>query len=210
MATKRAISVSELIATRFDELDFTGEYYDLIGKPELAGAWIIWGNSFNGKTRFAIKLCKYLAQFGKVIYNSIEEGCCKSTRDAFIDEGLEEVKRRVVLLDKEPIEELTERLSKKRSAKIIFIDSLQYTGLNSERYKKLVSSFPNKLFVFVSHAQGKNPKGTVAESVRYDAFVKIWVEGYRAFAMSRYGGGKPFTIWEKGAREYWGEDFKTA
>jgi hypothetical protein len=70
-------------------------------------------------------------------------------------------------------------------------------------YKTLRSLFPQKLFILISHAEGKNPAGRVAKSIKYDAFVKIWVEGYRAFAVSRYGGGEPYTIWDEGADEYW-------
>jgi hypothetical protein len=55
----------------------------------------------------------------------------------------------------------------------------------------------------VSHAEGKEPKGNVAKSVRYDAFVKIWVEGYKAFPQSRFGGGNEFVIWPAGAQKYW-------
>ena len=29
-----------------------------------------------------------------------------------------------------------------------------------------------------------------------------------AFVRSRYGGNKPFVIWEEGARKYWGEKYE--
>lgn len=48
------------------------------------------------------------------------------------------------------------------------------------------SRFPRKLFIFISHADGKNPKGGVADSIRYDCSCKIYVEGFRAVAASRY------------------------
>lgn len=209
LGKSRAISMTELYAAKFKAAQFDGRWRDAIGCPQLTGAWIIYGKSANGKTNFAVQLCKYLAGFGKVVYNSIEEGMCLSTQEAFKREGMEEVKHRVQLLDKEPIDNLIVRLRQKRSADIIFIDSLQYTGLNKERYKRMIDSFPNKLFVFVSHAKGKDPKGEVADAVKYDAFVKIWVEGYRAFPESRYGGKKPYTIWDEGAMIYWGEQYET-
>jgi hypothetical protein len=43
-------------------------------------------------------------------------------------------------------------------------------------YIQLKEEFPDKLFVFISHARGKNPKGDAATSVMYDADLKIWVE----------------------------------
>ena len=51
----------------------------------------------------------------------------------------------------------------------------------------------------------------MAKNIRYDADIKIRVEGYKAFATTRYEdsdkgeGGQDYTIWEQGAREYWAE-----
>ncbi|MCT4580808.1 MAG: hypothetical protein N4A35_05265 [Flavobacteriales bacterium] len=202
---KRAVSISELYTTNFKVLDFQGDWDACIGKPELAGSWLIWGKSGNGKTRFTLQLCKYLTQFGKVAYNSLEEGASLSMRKAFVETGMEEVKRRIVLLDQEPISDLIERLKKRKSPDIIAIDSVQYTGMNYDTYRELRKTFPKKLFILISHADGKEPSGRVAKSIRFDAFVKIWVEGYKAFPTSRYGGGQPYTVWQQGADKYWSE-----
>lgn len=201
---KRAISVSELMTTNHKVMQFEGDWLDSLGEPELTGSWLIWGNSGNGKTRFALQLCKYLTKFGRVAYDSLEEGASKSMQSAFIDLDMEEVKRRIILLDREPISELIPRLEKRNSPDIIAIDSIQYSGLNAASYKQLVNRFRNKLFILISHADGKNPAGRVATSIRFDAMIKIRVEGYRAFPVSRYGGGEPYTIWEDGAINYWG------
>lgn len=202
----RAISVSQLERMTFNELPFEGDFLQLIGEPEISGSWLIWGDSGNGKTRFALQLCKYLANFCRVAYNSMEEGASKSMKKAFREVGMREVKRRVILLDNEPVNELKERLRKRRSPDVVVLDSIQYSGLNYRDYVALRGEFTNKLFILISHADGKNPAGRTAKSIRYDAFVKIRVEGYRAFALSRYGGGTPYTIWEKGAKGYYNED----
>ena len=61
-----------------------------------------------------------------------------------------------------------------------------------------------QLFLYPAHARGKNPKGDAATSVMYDADLKIWVEGYVAFSKGRYQGSTgEYTIWEKGAYDYW-------
>ena len=199
MSKNRAISIRQLYSTTIHSLDFEGEWLDAIGCPEPAGAWLIWGNSGNGKTRFALQLAKYLATFGrKVAYNSLEEGVSLSMRNAIEDCNMQEVARRFVLLDKEPVSELITRLQKKKSPDVVFIDSIQYTGLTYADYKSLKDRFRNKLFVLVSHADGNHPAGRVARSIRFDANVKILVEGFQAFAASRYGGGKPYVIWEEG------------
>jgi len=202
----RAISVSQLEQMKFNELPFDGEWAAFVGTPEIAGSWLVWGESGNGKTRFALQLCKYLAKFCRVAYNSMEEGASKSMKKAFREVGMAEVKRRVILLDNEPIDELKERLRKRRSPDVIVLDSVQYSGMNYRDYTAIRREFTDKLFILISHADGKNPAGRTAKSIRYDAFVKVRIEGYRAFALSRYGGGEPYTIWPKGARNYYNED----
>jgi len=200
---KRAISVSELISKNFKVLEFENEWHNLIGNPQLSGTWLVWGDSGNGKTRFVLQMCKYLTKFGRVAYNSLEEGLSESMKLAFIDTGMDEVKRKIILLDNEPIEDLEKRLSQHKAPKIVVIDSLQYSGLNFKQYKRLKESNPKTLFIIISHSQGKLPAGRVANSIRFDAFVKIMVEGYKAFATSRFGGGEPYTIWHEGAEKYW-------
>lgn len=191
---------------KFDELPFEGEWRNLVGLPELTGSWLIWGASGNGKTRFALQLCKEFARYCRVAYNSMEEGASKSMKKAFHEVGMGERRRRVILLDNEPISELKERLRMRRSPDVVVIDSVQYTGMTYRDYVQLRSEFRNKLFILISHADGKNPAGRTAKSIRFDAFVKIWVEGYKAFALSRYGGGEAYTIWKAGADKYYNED----
>ena len=44
----------------------------------------------------------------------------------------------------------------------------------------------------------------------YDATLKIWVEGFKAFSKGRFiGQTGEFTIWDEGAARYWGEISKT-
>ena len=173
-----------------------------LGEVELTGSWIVWGGSANGKTRFALQLAKALAKHVRVAYDSLEEGLSLSMQHAIEDVGFADVKRNFILLDGEGIDELKERLRKQRSPKVVIIDSLQYTGLTYTEYKALRDEFRSKLFIFISHAEGHNPKGAVANSVKYDAFVKVYVEGYRAYPQSRYGGNVPYTVWPEGAAKY--------
>lgn len=201
---KRAVSVSELLTMRHKVMEFSDEWEASFGQPERSGAWLIWGASGQGKTRFALQLCKYLTRYGRVAYNSLEEGASRSMRLAIEETRMEDVSRKFILLDQEPIEELKKRLDKHKSPDIIVIDSVQYTGLNYKEYKELRYGYKHKLFILVSHADGKEPAGRVARSIKFDSFIKIRVEGYRAFPISRYGGGEHFDIWPEKAYDYWG------
>ncbi|MBI1838256.1 MAG: hypothetical protein HYR91_13425 [Flavobacteriia bacterium] len=199
----RAISVNQLLSTNFKTMKFEGEFKESFGTPQIARSWLIWGDSGNGKTRFTLRLAKYLTQFGKVAYNSLEEGASLSFKRAIQETGMVSVAKKFIILKGESITELKERLVKQKSPNIIIVDSVQYTDLDKRSYKALLNEFPTKLFIFISHAEGKDPTGATAKAIKYDSDIKIRVEGYKAFARSRFGGDKPFIIWEKGAEEYW-------
>ncbi|KAB8151779.1 ATP-dependent serine protease [Kordia sp. TARA_039_SRF] len=203
---KRAYTVTDFERAEFEIMPFEGKFQESFGCPEMTGSWIIYAESFNGKTSFTLQLVKYLTQFGDVIYNTLEEGFRASFKKALREANMKEVKSKFKVLSKEPIADLRIRLKRKRSAKICVIDSVQYSDLrNKNDYKRLINEFPNKLFIFISHAVGKIPKGALAQAILFDADLKIYVEGFKAFPESRHGGGKPFIIWAQGALEYWGE-----
>lgn len=199
-----AINAKKLVSKKFKVMDFEGSWKESFGSPAPSGTWIIWGNSANGKTHFCLQLAKYLTQFEKVLYNSLEEGYCLSFQVANEHMKMDECGNRYQILDQESMEDLYVRLRRRSSPRIVIIDSFQYADLSKKEYIKLKQSFPNKLFIFISHADGKLPEGRPAKFVRFDAMVKIRIEGFKAFPASRFGGGKPFVIWEKGAKDYWG------
>lgn len=199
----KVFSVHQVISKKRKLMPFKGAFEDLIGNPELYGSWIVWGSSASGKTTFVMQLCKYLTQFGRVAYNSMEEGNSQSIKLALQRVGMMEVRRKFILLDDESIEELVERLRKPKAPHIVVIDSIQYSGMNYSQYKALRREFKDTLFIIISHAEGKEPAGKVAKQIRYDSFVKIRTELYAAFAASRYGGnGKPYIIWPERASKY--------
>ncbi|WP_346856544.1 hypothetical protein [uncultured Draconibacterium sp.] len=201
---RRPITVTDLYRKNFNVLQFTGQWFSLMGNPEVKGSWIIFGDSSNGKTRFVIKLAKYLANFGIVYINSLEEGESESIKQGFKAEQMEDVKDKVYLLDNEPLEVVKQHLRKKRNAPdFVFFDSVQFMRSFTEAdYMNLLEEFPTKIFIFTSHVKGKEPKGALAEAIRYRSFVKLFVSVFRVFPKSRYGGGAPFDIWPEKAQAY--------
>ena len=199
---KRALNIRDIQDYKPTVLPFEGKWLDAIGCPELTGSWILWGNSSNGKTSLALQIAKYMSQFGRVDYNSLEEGLSLSMQQAIMQVGMSDIGSGFYLLDKEPIKDLAKRLYKRRSANVVIIDSLQYAGISYQEYKHLMSEFRNKLFIFVSDADGAHPKGNVGKSIRYDANVKMFVENFHTFPQSRYGGGEPLIVWQKGYDDF--------
>ena len=200
----RAISVTELYNKKRKELPLSANWVAHIGIPEPSGTMLIWGDSSNGKTSYALQLAKELTRFGRVLYNSMEEGDSKTMVAAFKRVGMEDVRRRIVLLDNESIDDLDVRLSKKKAPRIVFIDTVQYAELTFKRYKELKEKHPSVLFIYLSHEDGKLPDGKVAQKIRRDAPIKTRVEGFKAFPTSRYGGGEPYIISQEKADAYWG------
>ena len=105
---KRALTITDITRYKPQSAAFEGRWLASIGKPELRGCWLIWGASGSGKTTFALQLCKYLSRFCRVAYNSLEQGL--SLQRSIEQAGMGEAARRFVVLDKESIAEVRERL----------------------------------------------------------------------------------------------------
>ena len=201
----RALSVSDVLRMKKETYPFEGVWAEAFGTPEKNGVWFVWGNSGNGKTSFMLQLCKELSKFGKVAYDSLEEGASLTMKNAFVKMGMQDVARRFVLLDRENMEQLSARLGKHKSPDIVVIDSWQYTHMSFKEYEEFKDRHADKLLIFVSQADGNKPAGRTAVSVMYDASLKIFVSGFRAISKGRYFGSKGYyTIWEERANIYWG------
>lgn len=204
---RNAKGVRELLSMKFETLAFEGAWRDAFGAPERRGVWMVWGNTGNGKTSFVMQLCKELCRFGRVAYDSLEEGACLTMQNTLKRFNMQEVNRRFLLLDAEPLDQLSLRLKRQKAPDFVVIDSLQYTQISYAQYIRLKEQHRNKLIIFISHASGKNPDGRVAKKVAFDAALKIYVEGYRAFSKGRFIGPKGYyDIWPEEAAKFRGED----
>lgn len=201
---KRAYSVTNVIDAKFKTLEFTGKWKDAVGEPELTGSWFIYGPPKNGKTSFAMHLAKYLTNFKRVAYNSVEEGLSLTIQMAMQRVNMEEVGTRLILVEHEGVPELMKRLRKHKSPDIVIIDSVQFLELRFSDYKRIKAAFPNKLFIYISHVDGKQPEGQTARRIWRDSNVVFRVEGFKAFPVGRYGGGEPLVVSQNKADEYWG------
>ena len=199
---KRALGVTEFLSKKFIEFDFEGTWLAAMGKPEKNFKAIIYWRPKNGKTEFCIMFAKYLTKYGKVLYNSFEQGHSKSLQDAFRRQQMMDVKGKIIVTHKERFEEMHHRLKIKKSPNIVFIDSVQHIKLTQDQWKQLINDFPKKVFIVISHAQGDEPKGGVADFIQYDVDISIHVKGFKAHCQGRFGGGDDIIIWEEGHQRY--------
>jgi GTPase SAR1 family protein len=209
----QAISNRKILDAKFKTTDFEGKWLSSFGRPSLCGSWLIFGRSGSGKTTFTLQLCKYLTRFGRVAYNSLEQGFSPSLQMAWCRVGMEEAGNGISLLNKENLAGMREHLKRRHGPDVMVVDSVKYLlGFKLSDYVALKKDFPNRLFIFIAHEDNNEPSGAIAKMIRYDADVKIRTEGYKAFITTRYEnaekgeGGADFIIWEQGAQEYWTEN----
>lgn len=182
---------------------------------EIEDAWdaIIYGASGNGKTNFTVMLLKALLQAMncKAEYVAYEEGHGKTVQDTMIKRHnmLEAVGNKIMITEHLSYDELVKRMSRKQSAKIWVIDSLQAAQLTYAQCKalkeKFVMSRKRKIIIYISWSEGKVPQGACAKSVEYYSNIKMRVQDLVMFPKSRYGGNCPFIIYEPDAIKKWGK-----
>ena len=205
----RALTVNDVLNKKFKKLDFDGKWKDACGCPQRGGqTWFIQGGSKMGKTTFAMMFGKMLTQYGKVIYDSIEEGFCDSVKTAYRRVKMREVNGKFLLLDREEIPDLITRLNKRNPPSFVFIDSVQFAEMTFSQYKQLKWSFPDITFIYISHVKGNLPDGSVALRIYRDAALSWLVQGFKSFPTSRYSDdtttGAPIIINQDLADKYWG------
>ena len=150
---RRALNVRDILNKKYDVFPFEGKWKDAFDTPEVRGCWFVWGNSGNGKTSFVMQLCKELCKYDRVAFNSLEEGTSLTVQNNLRRFGMAEVSRHLAFI-KEDIPTLKIRLRRHKSFNIVIIDSFQYTQMTYRDYIQLKEEFPDKLFVFISHACG--------------------------------------------------------
>lgn len=201
----RTLSAKQVLTIKFDTIRLGGGWDECVGEIETTGIWFIWGNSGNGKTSAVVSLCKELTAFGKVLYNSREEGVSLTMQNTLRRYGMGELGSRFQLANMS-LQELDEKISQQRSPKFVVLDSFQFMGLTYKDFRAFCEKHKNKMLIFVSRTRGRQPEGRAAISAMYDASCKIWVEGYKAFSKGRFVGTTgEMTIWDEGAKKYWSD-----
>lgn len=205
----KALRPSQMINKKRVIYPFEGRFKDSFGLPERIAKWFITGPPGSGKSSFLFILCEYLSQFGSIDYNSFEEGDSQTVVDKLIRHGLDKKNNEFKVLAKVPVVEWHGRLLKRKSACFGVMDSLQHAEINKKLYLlfayQLCVPKKGKSMLFVSHWL----KNDLVIFIKHDCDIKIEVIGFVASTMSRYGGNKPFVIWEFGARKYWGKKYNS-
>lgn len=198
---KKALSVTDINKVNFKSVKLDTEWKQHLGEPQLGNShWLIFGGTGQGKTSYALQIVKQLCANGhRVHYDTLEEGTKKSFQMALNRNNMKSANG--FTYQKENLPELQARLNRKRQPKIVVIDSVQYffRGKLEKHYFEFISLFEDTTFIWISGAEGKNPRGKVAEAIKYDADIIVRVEDYLAtIEKNRFEAYQPRIIWEQG------------
>ena len=206
---RRAYSNSNVLTAQFKLADFGGVWRDHLGLPALQGMWFVYGKSGSGKTTYCLQLAKYLTEFvRKVAYNSLEQGLSPAMQQAWKRAGMAECGNHIMLLDREPLPELRNRLAKKQSPDVVFIDSVMY--LEDAPASELIAlrhEYPSKLFVLIGQERNGDAYNSKQIKLKHDADIKVRVVGGVARCETRYStedgyGGADYIAFEARKRKF--------
>lgn len=206
----RTMNIANIEQKTFQYIPFSRDFLEAFGKREKGGIWIVYGKSGHGKTSFALQLAKEFDNIGyRTLFASLEMGISADLQEQLRESGVRSSTNNISFVEDLTVKDLDEQLKKQRAPRVVIIDSLQYfidqCGATAEDIINLRKKYRSKIFVFLSHVDGKEVDGRGAYVVKRDSFVRIQVEGFRAIYKGRGRGGTTgfFTIWKEGADNYW-------
>ena len=204
------LSLRNIEDKKYEFIPFTGRWYDLFGKTEFTGNWIVYGKSGKGKTSFCLQLAKELDEMGKrVMFISLEMRDTYEFQEALKKVGISSQINKILVSSACTLKDLDDLLSKQRSPDVIFFDSLQYfidmNKLKKTDFIELRNKYEKKVFVYISHMKGNEVEGDTAYDVKKDAFKRVYVNNFKAIYTARGEGGPKgyYVVWEKGYNRYW-------
>ncbi len=207
---RRTLSAAQVLRIKNDTILPGGGWGSCFGEIDRTGIVFVSGPSTGGKSSAALDFAKHLVPFGKVLYLTNEEGFRSSFQERIKRFNIQTVGAAFQFINHEPVSELIARLEKRRSADFVVIDSIQDTKITRGEYEALKQMSARKLLIFVSRIEGRLPIGRLARDIKFDADLKVWVEGGRAISNGRYIGPVGFCdVIKDKAIEYWGEPVKT-
>lgn len=197
---KRAYSPREIAKKTYKTLPWGGRWEEAFGLPEESSVWFVYGASAQGKSSFVMQLAYELTHYGQVLYLSYEEGVNQSFQERMLRFDLDKKQGWFRVVTNDTLEDLTERLKKRHSAKFIIVDSFQMAYWSYPETEALVKMFPKKSFIFISQVEKGQPTGKPARRLLYLADVKVRVQGFRAYCQGRFNpdAGNSFVVWEEG------------
>lgn len=185
MAKKQIYSIKALREKNFKTLELNGVYGPLFGNPERKFTAECYGESGSGKSVFLLQFANYFAKnFGKVLYNSHEEGASQTIQERINNFDIDATK--LFVADALPFEIMCEKIER-NYYRLLIIDSVKYMGFTFAQLKELRARFAKRwlsvIMVDFGKSQG-NPQSGV--DLLHAADVKMFFRDGRIYSVSRY------------------------
>lgn len=160
----------------FDFAEKSQEFYEILGNPAENFRMMIYGQNFNGKSTYAILLAKFLCEnFGRVLYNSSEEGISISLQNKVkeINSDLFDISSCRSGAD---LISLLKKTDKK--PRFLFIDSINDMNITNDDLKKIIELDSNRAIIWIMQAtKGGDFKGK--NEFAHEADIRIKIEHYK-------------------------------
>ena len=185
MAKKQIYSIKALKEKTFKTLELNEEYKLLFGNPERKFIAEAYGESGSGKSVFLLKFANYFAKnFGKVLYNSHEEGANQTIQNRINNFDIDANK--LFVADALPYETMCEKIER-NYYRLLIVDSVKYMGFTFAQLKELRERFAKRqlsvIMVDFGTVQGKPLNGV---DLLHASDIKLFFKNDRVYSTSRY------------------------
>lgn len=143
------MSSRDLRDYRYDQYEFEGKWYDLVGKPGKKFHMMVYGRPKQGKSYFCFDLAQYLSNFGKVLYIAAEEGFSATLQKKLEDMGGDN--DNLDFANFRDYETIKNALPG-HDYRFVVIDSVNYIKIEPEEIEQLKADNPRMALITVQQA----------------------------------------------------------
>lgn len=170
---KNVISLRDLQKAQFKTLQFSGKWKELMGTPEERFSVMIYGQSGQGKSTFAINFAEYLSNnFGTVLFNSAEEGISLTLQDK-----LKNLKSTDLFISHHKDFNSMKKHLKTSTCKFVVLDSVNHMNLTPENVEELRNMDKTRGFISI-HQVTKTGDFKGDNKFLHNCDVEIVVDNY--------------------------------
>lgn len=144
---RKVFDIKEILNTKFNSFNFEGQY-KVLGNPESNFKMQIWGTKGQGKSYFTVKFADYLSRFGKVFYNTSEEGISLSFQNKI--RTLQNIDRIKIGIHKD-YKSLKKDI-KKENFQFLILDSLTDMNMTIDDLSHITALNPKIAIIYITQA----------------------------------------------------------
>ncbi len=184
----RIYSIKTIREKNYHGVEFAPEFVELLGSPEANFTGMFYGKSGSGKSVQLLKLCEHYSEtYGKVLYNTHEEGVNKTIRKRIEDHNINSQK--LYMGDRIDFELLCKKI-KSNSYRMIVLDSVNVMKFTVAQLLELRRLFAKRKLAVVMVAFGTQMGSTRnVDDLLHACDIKVFFKDGVAYSHGRYTSG---------------------